>query len=335
MAQMTQELRERMACAIAAVMFRSQGGTEDDQKGPVMADRRLAAESAADAPLSVIEAGDDLGNGLVAGDPANRERPPMRNEALSIGIGESVAHNSWWETAAQSIRSRLFDLLLAVWTGLFGLAVPILTLLRARDHTIRVATRYWARGVLFGLKHVVCLDHVEHGREALPDEPSLIVCNHQSTWETIAFLLLVPDVAIIAKDELIRIPVFGWYLRRSPMIVIDREAGMRAMKTMVDESRAALAQGRSVLVFPEGTRGSGKDEVAFKRGVGMLYSGLNVSVVPVAVNSGRFWGRNQPFKRPGTIIVSYRPPIPPGLSAKEFIKAAEASVEAGREGPER
>ena len=237
--------------------------------------------------------------------------------------------------AARSIRSRLFDLLLAVWTALFGLAIPILTLLQVRDQTIRMATRYWARGVILCLKHVVGLDHVEHGRETLPDEPFLIVCNHQSTWETIAFLILVPDVAIIAKDELIRIPVFGWYLRRSPMIVIDRESGLHALKTMVDESHAALAQGRSILIFPEGTRGSGEDELAFKRGVGMLYSKLNVSVVPVAVNSGRFWSRNQPFKRPGTITVSYRPPIAPGLQTKEFIKAAEASIEAGRESPER
>ncbi|MGR3592177.1 MAG: lysophospholipid acyltransferase family protein [Limimaricola soesokkakensis] len=233
--------------------------------------------------------------------------------------------------AAQSVRSRLFDLLLAVWTALFGLAVPVLTLLRARDRTIRAATRYWARGVLFGLKHVVGLDYVERGREALPEEPCLIVCNHQSTWETIAFLLLVPDVAIIAKDELIRIPVFGWYLRRSPMIIIDRDAGMRSLKAMVDESRAVLAQGRSVLIFPEGTRGSGKDELTFKRGVGMLYSRLDVPVVPVAVNSGKFWGRNLPYKRPGTITVSYRPVISSGLSTKDFIKAAEDAVEAGRE----
>ena len=301
------------------------------RKAPVMADRRPAADEATRSP---DQAGDDLGDGLLADDPG-RERPPIRKEALSIGPGQGVAHSHWRGTAGSRIRSRLFDVLLAVWTGLFGLAIPVLTLLRAGDHTIRMATRGWARGVLFGLKHVVGLDHVEHGREAFPDEPCLIVCNHQSTWETIAFLLLVPDVAIIAKDELIRIPVFGWYLRRSPMIVIDREAGMRALKTMVDGSRAALAQGRSILVFPEGTRGSGEDELSFKRGVGMLYSRLNVPVVPVAVNSGRFWGRNQPFKRPGTIIVSYRPLIAPGLPAKEFISAAEASVELGREGPER
>lgn len=233
--------------------------------------------------------------------------------------------------AAQNIRSRIFDLLLAVWTALFGLAVPVLTLLRVHDRTIRAATRYWARGVLFGLKNVVGLDYVERGREVIPDEPCLIVCNHQSTWETIAFLLLVPDVAIIAKDELVRIPVFGWYLSRSPMIIIDRDAGMRSLKAMVDESRAVLAQGRSILIFPEGTRGSGKDELTFKRGVGMLYSRLNVPVVPVAVNSGKFWGRNLPYKRPGTITVSYRPVISSGLSTKDFIRAAEDAVEAGRE----
>lgn len=257
----------------------------------------------------------------------------MRKEALSVGIGYSVAHLPPLETAARSMRSRVFDLLLAAWTGLFGLGVPILTFSRASDHIIRRVTRLWAKGVLFGLKHVVGLGHVEQGREHLPDKPCLIVCNHQSTWETIAFLLLVPDVAIVAKHELIRIPIFAWYLRRSPMIIIDRETGTRALKVMIDESRAALAQGRSVLIFPEGTRGSGEDELAFKRGVGMLYSRLNVPVVPVAVNSGRFWGRDQPFKRSGTIGVSYRPPIAPGLSAKEFIRTAEASIEAGRESP--
>jgi hypothetical protein len=214
----------RMERTVAAAMSRSQGGTEDHQKGPVMADRRLAAENAEEATRSLNDASEDLGDGLVADDPGNRERPPMRKEALSIGPGQGVAHNHWRETPAPRVRSRLFDVLLGVWTGLFGFAIPILMLLRARDHTIRIATRGWARGVLFGLKHVVGLDYVEHGREAFSDEPCLIVCNHQSTWETIAFLLLVPDVAIITKDELIRIPVFGWYLRQSPMIVIDRES---------------------------------------------------------------------------------------------------------------
>ena len=122
----------------------------------------------------------------------------------------------------QRVRSISFDVLLAVWTGLFGLAVPVLVVGRASGRTVRKMTRWWARGVLLLLKHVVGLDHVEHGRENVPYQPCLLVCNHQSTWETIAFLVLMPDVAIVAKQELINIPVFAWYLRRSPMIIIDR-----------------------------------------------------------------------------------------------------------------
>ncbi|MEF2554466.1 lysophospholipid acyltransferase family protein [Aurantimonas sp. A2-1-M11] len=231
----------------------------------------------------------------------------------------------------QSLRSRTFDVLFAGWTALLGLGIPLLVLFRAPDRTIRSVSRLWARGVLFELKHIVGLDYVENGREHLPDEPCLIVCNHQSTWETIAFLLLVPDVAIVAKHELIRVPVFAWYLKRSPMIIIDREVGTRALKIMMSEARAALARGRSVLVFPEGTRGSGRDSLAFKRGVGVLYSKLNVPVLPVTVDSGQYWGRDQPFKRAGTITVSYHPPIRPGLAANEFIRVAEASIEGARD----
>lgn len=226
----------------------------------------------------------------------------------------------------QSIRSRVFDILLAVWTGVFGLGIPVLTLSYASDRTIRRATRLWARGVLLGLRLAVGLDYVERGSEHRPKDACLIVCNHQSTWETIAFLLLVPDVAIIAKQELMRIPVFSWYLKRSPMIIIDRESGSRALKDMIDGSRTALSQGRSVLIFPEGTRGSEADQLTFKRGVGLLYSKLNATVLPVAVNSGNFWSRK--VKRPGTITVSYLPPIGPGLPAAEFIRMTEALIEA-------
>lgn len=226
----------------------------------------------------------------------------------------------------QSIRSRVFDVLLAIWTGVFVFGIPVLTLLDASESTIRKATRLWARGVLCALRLVVGLDYVERGRENIPQDPCLIVCNHQSTWETIAFLLLIPDVAIMAKRELIKIPVFSWYLKRSPMIIIDRESGTRALKIMIDESRTALSQGRSVLIFPEGTRGSEADQLTFKRGVGLLYSKLNATVLPVAVNSGSFWSRK--IKRPGTITVSYLPPISPGLPAREFIRMTEALIEA-------
>lgn len=165
----------------------------------------------------------------------------------------------------------------------------------------------------------------EHNR---PDQPCLIVVNHQSPWETVAALVLFPDVAIVAKQELLRIPVMGWFLKHAPMIVIDRERGSKSLRHMAEASRAALAQGRSVLIFPEGTRRPVGSPVKFKRGVEMLYRTLDVAVLPVALDSGRFWRRGPFAKSPGTITVSILPLIASGMSAAEFSRAAEAVIQA-------
>jgi 1-acyl-sn-glycerol-3-phosphate acyltransferase len=137
-------------------------------------------------------------------------------------------------------------------------------------------------------------------------------------------------VAIVAKKELLRIPVFSWFLRKSPMILIDRDSGSKAVRKMVDESRAAIAQGRSVLIFPEGTRKSVSEPIAFKRGVELLYTKLDRPVLPVALNSGHFWGPGQRFKRGGTVAVTYLAPIPSGLSGSQFTRKAEELLEAQR-----
>ena len=227
----------------------------------------------------------------------------------------------------QHVRSRLFDILLAPWTALFAPALAILWLCGSPERGVRLASRLWARGILVGLKWVVGLTYAERGQHNIPDEPCLIIANHQSTWETLAFLILFPDVAIVAKQELLTVPVFSWFLRKSPMILIDRESGSKAIRKMVDESQAALAQGRSVLIFPEGTRKSASEPIEFKRGVELLYTKLNRVVLPVALNSGLFWGPDRSYKQAGTIWVSYLSPIQPGLPGNEFTRAAEQLLE--------
>ena len=137
-------------------------------------------------------------------------------------------------------------------------------------------------------------------------------------------------MAIVAKQELLTIPVFSWFLRKSPMILIDRESGSKAVRKMIDESQAVLAQGRSVLIFPEGTRKSASEPVEFKRGVELLYTRLNRVVLPVALNSGLFWGPDRAYKRAGTISVSYLDPIEPGLAGSEFTRKAEQLLETER-----
>ena len=228
----------------------------------------------------------------------------------------------------QRFRSKIFDVYLVVWTSLFAPAMLALWLLGKPTAPMRAATRVWSRGILVGLRSIVGLSHVENGRDRIPDEPCLIVANHQSEWETIAFLILVPNLAIVAKQELGALPIVGWFLRHSPMILIDRQNGMSAIRVMIEESRAALAAGRSVLVFPEGERRSGGTQLEFKRGIELLYAKLGTKVLPVAVDSGRFWGADQPYKRPGTISVSYLDPIPPGLPSGDFVRRAERELQA-------
>jgi 1-acyl-sn-glycerol-3-phosphate acyltransferase len=235
------------------------------------------------------------------------------------------------KVCVNALRSKLFDVYWAAWTVLFALAIPFLYLCGLKGSQVRRLTRIWVRGTLLGLRATVGLTHQERGRNNIPPEPCLIVANHQSTWETIAFILLFPDVCVVAKQELLSIPVFRWYLRHSPMIIIDRETGAAAIRKMAEQSREALAAGRSVLIFPEGTRRRFEEPVEFRRGVEFLYSMLQVKVLPVALNSGRYWGAGKPYKRAGVITVSYLPPILPGQTGTVFTLTVQALLESEKQ----
>ncbi|PTX47267.1 1-acyl-sn-glycerol-3-phosphate acyltransferase [Gemmobacter lutimaris] len=220
-----------------------------------------------------------------------------------------------------SVRSRLFDVFFGLWTLLQSLFIPALAVLH-RPGLTRAAIRFWTRGVL-GLSHrILGLRLREEGVENKHlDAPCIYVCNHQSTWETLAFNQLVPDVCIIAKQELRKIPVFGWFLRHAPMILVDRSGGGRAMAAMISEARQEVARGRSILIFPEGTRIGVHEQRKFQPGLIALYRKLDLPVVPVVHNAGCFWGKGA--KRGGTIVASYFPPIPPGLPPAEVMAQVE------------
>ena len=254
----------------------------------------------------------------------------------AAGLMTPTGPQGWWEMCAKvlafvrmrALRSMAFDGLWVLWTALFGLAIPVLLSLGSPPGAVRRLTRLWVRGILLLLSGVVGLKYALQGWEHVLNTPTLIIANHQSTWETLAALVLFPDVAIVAKRELLRIPVMGWYLKHSPMIVIDRDEASKALRLMTAQSRAAVAAGRSVLIFPEGTRKPVGDLVEFKRGVELLYRTLGVPVLPVVVNSGCYWPLGRALKRPGIITVSCLAPIQPGLSAAIFTKTAEGTIQA-------
>ncbi|HEX2528471.1 MAG TPA: lysophospholipid acyltransferase family protein [Geminicoccus sp.] len=224
------------------------------------------------------------------------------------------------------IRSAIFNVLIWTWTlvCLIGILVvgPFLD-----APGVRAYARRWERGIIFLLRWVVGIRHEVRGLQHLPAEPVIIASKHQSAWETLTFHTIVHELSVGLKYELTRIPVFGHYLVKSGCIRIDRGAAAKALKSLVDGAERAMAAGRHVMIFPEGTRRSPGAPPDYKPGVAALYKQLGRPCVPVALNSGAFWGRRSFAKRPGTIVIEFLEPIPAGLARAAFMRTLEERIE--------
>ena len=174
----------------------------------------------------------------------------------------------------------------------------------------------WALKVLTGLTYEV------RGRENLPQGPCLIASKHQSAFETIALQVILDDPAIVLKRELTFIPVAGWTMWRLDHIRINRSAGAAALMNLLRDAKKRIGDGRSVVIFPEGTRYPPGRPGAFRSSAAALASGAGVPIVPVVHDTGRFWAAHGFAIRPGCVTVRIGPPLPPaemtGLSAKEI-----------------
>jgi 1-acyl-sn-glycerol-3-phosphate acyltransferase len=147
------------------------------------------------------------------------------------------------------------------------------------------------------------------GEENLPARPAVILANHQSAWETMAFQLIFPPQVHVLKRELLWIPFFGWGLALMSPISIDRSRGIAALRNIARRGRERLQQGFWVVVFPEGTRVAPGERRSYQLGGAWLAAASGVPVVPVAHNAGLFWPRNAFLKRPGTVTVRIGPMI--------------------------
>lgn len=226
------------------------------------------------------------------------------------------------------LRSIAFDAAVILWTGLLSLTIPYLRLVNASSAQVRAVSQLWARGVAHLFRYVLGLDYRERGRENIPQGQCIIACNHQSLWETLVLSALFPEASIVAKKELIDLPVVGWFLYKYPMILLDRKAGRQALRQMIEEAKRAVAEGRTVLIFPQGTRQAVDEPSKYIwAGVYALYAELNLPVLPAAHNSGLFWAKKSLIMDQGTITLSYMPPIPPGLNRAEFQQRAEQAIE--------
>lgn len=220
-----------------------------------------------------------------------------------------------------------------VFNALFYIGTVILCILGL---PVLLATRrigayfghYWALWTLWLARWIVGLRYEVRGRENLPVGPSIIAMKHQSAWDTFAASALFDDPAIIVKRELLAIPFYGWYLRKAGMIGIDRDVGAAALRRMLRAARAAVADGRSILIFPEGTRTLVGSDAPYHPGVGALARDLKLPLVPVALNSGLFWGRRHFLKRPGLIIVEILPPLSGEIDRRQITEELRGRIEA-------
>lgn len=225
-----------------------------------------------------------------------------------------------------ALRATAFYLGMAVATLVFTL-LGILMLPMPFRWRFAVVSR-WAAFNLWWLGVICNLTFEVAGREHIPAQAAVILCKHQSAFETLALQLIFPAQAWVLKRELLWIPIYGWGLATMNPIAIDRGAGVRALRQLVRQGRQRLEHGIWVVIFPEGTRVAPGSRGTYQPGGGMLAAESGRPVVPIAHNAGWFWPRNSFVKRPGHIHMVIGPPIDStGRSAKEITALAENWIE--------
>jgi 1-acyl-sn-glycerol-3-phosphate acyltransferase len=224
----------------------------------------------------------------------------------------------------QVLRTRLFELAILLWSLPFGLAIMTVFKLARPPRIVRRALRLWSSGFIFAARHIVGVRYRFEGIETVPAEPVVFVSNHQSYWESIAFTAFVPHINVVCKAEAMEIPVFGWGLRHAPMTPVFRTRRGANLRRIVREARNSIAEGRSVLIFPEGTRVSPGGRRPHLRGLELLYGSCGAPVVPVVHNAGLCWTAGFGVKRAGEIVVRFCPPIAPGQDPARIARRVEA-----------
>ncbi len=223
------------------------------------------------------------------------------------------------------LRSTLF----AAWMflGAVGLGTLSLPLLIGPRRSAMAPIRLWARLCLFGLRWIVGLKVEVRGRSPAPRNAALIAAKHQGMLDVLVALDLFPDPCIVLKKELMWIPFFGWFAAKVEMISIDRSSGATAVRRLTAATERALAEGRQVFIFPEGTRQAPGAPPAYKPGIAALYREMNLPCIPIATNSGHVWPASGLAKFPGVAVYELLPPIPAGLKRGVFMTELEAAIE--------
>lgn len=222
-------------------------------------------------------------------------------------------------TAARSLVYLLGQIISAVLIDL----IVLLTIPLSRNLRDRVISS-WAKFNIWTLRVVCGLKYRVEGLENIPDQPTIIISNHQSAWETLCFQLLFPPLSFVLKRQLLWIPFFGWGLAAYSPVAIDRTKKIRALDQLIKQGKRRLEEGRWLVIYPEGTRMSPGHPGKFQIGGAMIAVKTGAPILPVAHNAGVFWPKKSFLKFPGTIDVVIGPAIETeGRKAREINAQAE------------
>ena len=222
------------------------------------------------------------------------------------------------------VRTLLFTLVFYLGSAVIVIAAVLLLPLGQRmaigSGLVWARFNYWCARVLLGIETRV--------EGQLATVPTLYACKHESMFETAEMLRLLRDPAVVFKRELLKVPGWGWVAERHGVIPIDREAGAGAVRALLTAAKRVRGEGRSVVIFPEGTRVPHGEAPALKAGFAGLYKALGMPVVPIAMDSGRVWPRGVFVKRPGVVTFRFGEPIPPGLPREVIEERVHAAINA-------
>lgn len=229
-----------------------------------------------------------------------------------------------------TLRQIIFALWFYLSIALMGVVgLPLLAVPGRMGLNLTLAwMRVWLWLLFAAMRRLLGLDFVVKGREHIPPEKNIFASKHQSAFDTFVFLHLDLSAAYVLKQELFWVPIYGWYGKRVGMIGVDRGGHSAALRNLLKAAKAAIAGGRRIVIFPQGTRtpaGSGKP---YQPGIYAIYRETGASITPIALNSGDYWPKHWLHRYPGTITIEFLPPIPPGLSRQALMARLESEIEA-------
>jgi 1-acyl-sn-glycerol-3-phosphate acyltransferase len=224
------------------------------------------------------------------------------------------------------LRTRVYEGFVLLVSIIAGSAIIFYLQWIHNPFLVRQLLRFWSSGYIYGAKYILGVKFRIEGVENIPPGQVIYMGNHQTAWESIVMTVLVPHVNMVTKLKAMSIPVFGWGLKHAPMIAIDPDTPGLNLRRLLKEGKASIKAGRSIVIFPEGSRVPIGETQPYARGYEILYKHCRVPVVPFVTDAGLHWPSGFATKHPTMITLRFLPPIEAGINPEAFAAQLEDTI---------